>query len=232
MSDANKKNLIYLGSIAMVTVVLWQLPFGNLVLYPFTILGTWFHEMAHGIMALLLGGNFHQLEIYSDGSGLAMHSGDLFFGGIGRAFVAAAGPVGPTISGSIMLLSSKDQRSTKTALFILSFLLMLTPFIWIRSLFGFLIILGIGLIVMFISLKGSNGVKRLTLQFLAIQSFVSSYMSIGYLFSSGGVVNGTLFMSDTAQIAANLFLPYWFWAILIICFSVSLIFLSFKKVFK
>ncbi|MCX7595352.1 MAG: M50 family metallopeptidase, partial [Fischerella sp.] len=59
---------------AIVTIGLWQLPAGNYILYPFSILATWFHEMGHGLMALLLGGNFQQLQIFPDGSGVATYS--------------------------------------------------------------------------------------------------------------------------------------------------------------
>ena len=40
-------------------------------LYPFTLLGTWVHEMGHGLGALLCGGRFDRLEIFEDASGLA-----------------------------------------------------------------------------------------------------------------------------------------------------------------
>jgi hypothetical protein len=35
---------------AATTVVLWQFAAGRYLLYPFTILATWFHEMGHGLV--------------------------------------------------------------------------------------------------------------------------------------------------------------------------------------
>lgn len=92
----------FLGLIAaaIVTVAVWQLPGGNYILYPFTILATWFHEMAHGLMALLMGGRFTKLLIFSNGSGVAYYTGPLFFEPISRALVAAAGPMGPPLAGA------------------------------------------------------------------------------------------------------------------------------------
>ena len=54
------------------SLMLWHTPFGALLLYPFTILTTWFHEMGHGIAAILMGERFDHLLIFPDGSGLAM----------------------------------------------------------------------------------------------------------------------------------------------------------------
>lgn len=42
----------WLMAAALVTVVLWQIPQGDYILYPFTILATWFHEMGHGLAAI------------------------------------------------------------------------------------------------------------------------------------------------------------------------------------
>ena len=45
---------------AALVLFLPQLPLGNYLLYPFAILTTWFHEMGHGLTALLLGWQFDQ----------------------------------------------------------------------------------------------------------------------------------------------------------------------------
>ena len=51
----------------VVVLALPALPFGNYLMYPFVILTTWFHEMGHGLTALMLGQNFDQLQIFADG---------------------------------------------------------------------------------------------------------------------------------------------------------------------
>ena len=60
--------------IAFLVFFIWQSPFLGQVRYPFLLLGTWFHEMGHGITALILGGKFEYLEIYSNGGGVAYTS--------------------------------------------------------------------------------------------------------------------------------------------------------------
>ncbi|WP_170005714.1 M50 family metallopeptidase [Pseudopontixanthobacter vadosimaris] len=58
--------------IAFASLLLWQTSFGRILLHPFTILATWFHEMGHGIPAMLSGSRFERLLIYPDGSGVAL----------------------------------------------------------------------------------------------------------------------------------------------------------------
>ena len=72
---ANQDHRLRFGllmGIALASVMLWQTTFGSLLLYPFTILATWFHEMGHGIAAMLTGSQFEGLLIFSDGSGVAL----------------------------------------------------------------------------------------------------------------------------------------------------------------
>ena len=54
-----------------IVIALPSLPFGNYLVYPFTILTTWFHEMGHGLTALVMGQDFVRLQIFANGSGLA-----------------------------------------------------------------------------------------------------------------------------------------------------------------
>lgn len=228
----NHKEIKIILIFAITTVIIWQIPFGNYILYPFTILGTWFHEMGHGLSALALGGSFHKLEIFADGSGVAYWSGAVFGANFGAAAVAFGGPIGPTIAGSILLIASKNERYTKTFLLILSLFMIFSVIIWIRTIVGALIICLIAAIIMFIALKSGTLFSKYTLQFLAVQAFASLYQSTGYLFSSGGSIGNTNYYSDTYHIQENLLLPYWFWAGLIILFSLIVIYYSLKSIVR
>lgn len=193
---------------AIATILLWQVPGGDYILYPFTILATWFHEMGHGLMALLLGGQFQQLQIFGNGSGVAYHSGGLYLGPIGRAFVAAAGLMGPPIAGAALIIASRNFKAAHLSLTILGGFLLISTLIWVRSLFGIVAIPLIGLIILGIALKANRWVQGFTIQFLGVQACVSTYHQVDYLFSYSA---GPGLLSDTAQIQRQLFLPYWFW---------------------
>ncbi|AKG20211.1 M50 family metallopeptidase [Calothrix sp. 336/3] len=202
------QSLTWLIVAAIATAVLWQIPWGNYILYPFTILATWFHEMSHGLTAQVLGGRFDQLQIFADGSGFARYAIPYSFDPIRRALIAAAGPMGPPIAGATLIVASRSHRAANLSLKILGSLLLLSVIIWVRSLLGLILIPLLGIAILAIAFKGSNWLKNFTVQFLGVQACVSTYHQLNYLFSYSA---GSLGLSDTAQIQQQLFLPYWFW---------------------
>ncbi|MGE5478875.1 MAG: M50 family metallopeptidase [Chloroflexota bacterium] len=227
----SRRSIYWLIAFGLMTVAIWNVPGGLLILYPFTILGTWFHELSHGLMALFNGGDFLRLDIYSDGSGVATFAGSMWLGNISYGLIAAAGPLGPTAAGWFLLRSSVWNRNGRAlALLLLSLALFVSALLWIRAPFGFFVVVAFGFITLLIATKARASVQSVTLQFLGVQAFVSVYMSVGYLFSEGAAVGGAVHFSDTQQIENNLLLPHWFWAIAIIIISIFAIYRSVKYV--
>ncbi|MBW4597728.1 MAG: M50 family metallopeptidase [Brasilonema angustatum HA4187-MV1] len=225
----DQMGLFWLLAAAIATIVLWQVPGGNYILYPFTILATWFHEMGHGLMALLLGGQFQQLEIFSNGSGVAFHSLPLYLGPIGRALVAAAGPMGPPIAGAGLILASRSFRAAHLSLTILGGFLLISTLIWVRSLFGIVAIPLLGLIILGVALKAPRWMQGFGIQFLGVQACVSTYHQVDYLFSTSA---GPGLLSDTAQIQQQLLLPYWFWGGLMAIASLVILVQSLRVAYR
>ncbi|QIZ71331.1 M50 family metallopeptidase [Oxynema aestuarii] len=217
--SSSKIGLIWLVIAAAATVLLWQFPWGTYILYPFSILATWFHEMGHGLTAALLGGNFHQLALYRDGSGVAMTSVS-FLGRLGQGFVAMGGPLGPAVAGGFFIISSRRFKTAHWCLMGLGCLMLISVLLWIRTLFGVVAIALWGLFILGISLKTPKSIQAFFLQFMGMQALVSTYHQKEYLFGSPSVnVNGSNLVSDTGIIAHYLFLPHWFWAAFILILS-------------
>ena len=206
--NVDRMRLLGLIGAAIATIALWQVPGGNYILYPFTILATWFHEMAHGLMAFLLGGRFDRLIIFPNGSGIAYYSGPLFLEPISTVLVAAAGPMGPPLAGAGLIIASRNRKSSSMILKFLGIFLTFSALVWVRSLFGFVAILVMGAIVFGISYMRSQGMRNFAVQFLGVQACVATYFQIDYLFSYSA---GPLGISDTGRIQQILLLPYWFW---------------------
>lgn len=214
---------------AILTVVLWQIPGGNYILYPCTILATWFHEMAHGLAAVLMGGHFAKLLIFSDGSGVAYYSGPLFLEPIGRAIVAAAGPMGPPLAGAALILASRSLKAASLSLKVLGIFLLISAVVWVRSPFGLVAVAILGVVLLGIAFKTSARIEGLAVQFLGVQACVSTYRQIDYLFSYSA---GPLGISDTAQIQQILLLPYWFWGGLMALSSFVILLLSLRIAYR
>lgn len=228
-SSSEMTRIIILG---VISIILWQSPWGPYLLYPFTLLSTWFHEMGHGLAAELAGGDFVRLEIFSDGSGFALSefSGD--YSRFDRAFVAAAGLIGPSLAGGLLIIASRRTATVRAALVILGVALLLSSLIWVRSAAGLIVLPLLGVAILAIAKFASENVQRFTVQFLGVQGCISIFQSIGYLFSRGAVIDGQVSISDTEAMAEALFLPYWFWGAFVTCIIVAITWWCIRIVYR
>lgn len=229
----NKKRRVWgLALAALLTIVVWRLPFGAYLLYPLTILATWFHEMGHGLTALLLGGSFHQLTLLGDGSGLATYSGNLYGGSLAMALVAAAGPVGPALAGSLLILGSRHERWAQRALIGLASIMGLSVLLWMRNGFGVAMITGMAVLILWAALRGRAPLHIALVQLLGVNAAISVFFQIDYLFTHQVSIGGRVFLSDTGKMAEALLLPYWFWALLLTGLTLLLPFLSLRRALR
>ena len=224
-AELEQMGLTWLVAAAIITVVIWQIPIGNYILYPFSILATWFHEMGHGLMVLMLGGQFQRLEIFSNGSGVAHYTLSRTWGYLGMGLVAASGPMGPPIAGASLILASRSLKTASWSLKILGGFLLLSTLIWVRSWFGFVAIPLLGSIILGVALKTPLWFQGFAIQFLGVQACVSTYHQLDYLFS---YTAGSLGLSDTGQMQRYLFLPYWFWGLLMAIASLIILIQSLR----
>ena len=220
-SQAEQLGRLFLAGI--VVIFLPQLPLGNFLVYPFTILTTWFHEMGHGLTAMLLGNDFQRLVILPSGSGYAetRYLGEP--GGLTRALVAAGGPLGPVVIGAALILASSRERWWKPALFALAGILVLSTLIWVRSAVGLTVLPLVAAVLGWIAVKGPAWLDRFSLQFLGVMAAMSMLRDWDYLFSCRAMISGQEMLSDTCAMQEALALPYWMWAALIIVVSAVII---------
>jgi hypothetical protein len=227
----NQKSRIFtLTLIGLATVTIWQFPFGHQILYPFTLLATWFHEMSHGLAAMLSGGHLEKLEIFADGSGVAHNAiADSRFI---KALVAAAGPLGPAIFGSIILISSRKVGTARLTLTILGILMVVSAVFWVRTVVGIGLVSGAAALILISAMAGSNKVLLFVTQLVGLQALISAFQRTDYLFVGSGEAGGKLSVSDTELIAQNLFLPFWFWGVLLLLTILFMSWQSFKFTFS
>ncbi len=195
----------------LVLVVLMNVPYGEYALYPFKLFSTWVHEMSHGIAALLLGGEFESLKVYSDGSGLAYtRRPDTR---LATSFVASAGYVGTALMGMVLLLARRLPRVGRIGTSVLGVAMILSVGLFVRNLFGVGAICVIGAALLAVGWKAKDEIADLVFAFLAATCSLNAITSIRTLFSTNLVVNGeSVGRSDATTVADALLLPSWFWA--------------------
>ncbi len=164
--------LKYLCIAAVAYIVLCNLPYGSTIMYPFTIFGTFYHEMGHGVSAALMGFNFMKLTIRSDGSGFATYGYTSAMSTPVKHFlVSFSGPMTPSYVGSLLLLLSvTTYRVSRATLFTFGLTLVIVAAFLVRGTwFGMLFIPTAGLVIILIAYKASNHVVAFVIQFLGIQ---------------------------------------------------------------
>jgi len=189
-------------------VVTHFVPFGRLILYPFTLLATWVHEMGHGLTALLLGGRFISLDIFRDASGLA-HSTSAR--GVATALVAIGGLLAPPLVGASTLALGRGPRRTRAILLALSAALLLSLALWVRSVAGWVSMPLVAALVAGVGLWGSERERLVFTQFIGLLLGLDTVARIDYLFTASATIDGRERPSDVALVVGELgsVVPVW-----------------------
>lgn len=111
----------------LIVQILWLVP---AALYPLTILATIFHELSHGLAAILSGGQIVEMSIYANGSGVAVTRGG------SQLLISPAGYLGATLISAMLLLTVRWRRAGRVLLYALAALLVVSVVLWIRGGFG------------------------------------------------------------------------------------------------
>jgi hypothetical protein len=121
-----------LAALAVLLLVLWQIPGVGFVVYPFRLFGTFVHEISHGIAALATGGDFHRFTVSPDLSGLAWSAGGW------RWVISSAGYIGSAVFGGVLILLAARGAASRVLLMTLGLVLGLLCLLFVRNLFGIL----------------------------------------------------------------------------------------------
>ncbi len=216
------RNMLFIAT--AVIVVVWQLPYGQQVLYPLTLLATYAHEMGHGLTALLTGAEFEQLVLHADGSGQATWRGNPTR--LAEAAIAAGGLLGPTVAGTSLLLLSRSTRYARLMLVVMAALMAVSVIGLVRNTFGVVFILAwVAALALAARVLTANR-AALLLRVMAVTLCLSWFTHLDYMFSAHAVVNGVPFPSDSSLLAAALGFTYWFWGGVVAFLSLAMVVLS------
>lgn len=207
-------------SLLLYLLPLW-LPSLRWLAWPLLLLSTLFHELGHGLAALLIGGGFEALRIYPDGSGVATTLSD--GSRTMLAVIAAGGPLGPPLMAFVLFLAARRPGSARWALWLLVAALALALPLWLRNLFGIGFVLVLLVVLGGVAWRASAQVAQACTCFLAIQLSLAAFSRADYLFTADASTGLGVMPSDTMQIANALWLPYWVWGGVIALLSLGVL---------
>ena len=98
---------------AAISILLWFIPFAELLTYPFRLFVTFIHEGGHAIAALLTGNSVESLSIATNASGETYTTQG---GTISQMFVASAGYLGSMAFGAFLLVLIRRAIAARVVL--------------------------------------------------------------------------------------------------------------------
>jgi hypothetical protein len=219
----------------LASLLLWNLPFGGVLLYPFKLLATWLHEMTHGVMMILTGNGLKSVVIYRDTSGLAHAAGQA--GPTALAFIAPAGYMGTSLWGAVLLVATHDAKSARNALLVLAGLLAITAILVIdtpnNETFGLWAVWGMATVIATMAIALPARWRIAVAHFIAAQSCVNAVLDIRVLFRPEQIVNGVPTESDAHTMARTTFgttdqWALWLWAGIWLAWSLGVLYVALR----
>ena len=221
----------------LASLLLWNLPYGGLVLYPFKLLATWLHELSHGLLMTVTGSGFDYMLIYRDTSGLSYAKTSM--AGYGLPFIAAAGYMGTPLWGAVLLVLTPTARRARIALAVLGVLLVASSFTVIAidddgDAFGPWAIGIMGAAFVAAAFVVPARWRRAIAHFVAAQSCVNALLDIRVLLRPSQVVGGNFAgSSDAHNMAAATFgttadWAVWTWAGIWLAWSLGVLYLALR----
>ncbi len=122
------------GSAVLTIVVLLALIgffWNSWLIYPLKLLVVFFHELSHGLAALLTGGSIMRIEMVAQQGGLCVTLGG------SRFLILSAGYLGSLIWGGAILVLASRTRFDRGLQTLLGLVLLLSTLVWVRPLTGF-----------------------------------------------------------------------------------------------
>lgn len=180
-------------------IIIRQIP---IVSIPLNWLETYFHEISHGIAALLTGGEIMRIELFPNGSGLCTTRGGFSF------FITFFGYAGATLWGWLIFkLANSHQRAAQVFSGLMIVLLLTSIIFWARDLLTGIIIASLAVMfVMTIKMRRLYYLQLL-LKFFGLSILLNSLFSPTYLFDGRD-------LGDGAALASMTMVPELVWVLL------------------
>ena len=219
-SDARPQATLLLTA-AVISIVLWFIPFAEIVTYPFRIFVTFIHEGGHAIAALLTGNSVESLSIATNASGETYTSGG---GRFSQVFVASAGYLGSMAFGALLLVLIRKAIAARIVLIGSATLIFALTLIYglikpamsgvVSSALPFTILAGtllsVGLIA--VAKYASARVATFFVSFLAVQCVLNALLDLKTVFYLSSPF-GPNVPTDAVNMANATGVPALFWSV-------------------
>jgi hypothetical protein len=221
---------------AAISIVLWFIPFAEILTYPFRIFVTFIHEGGHAIAALLTGNSVQSLSIATNASGETYTSQG---GAISQMFVASAGYLGSMAYGALLLVLIRKAIAARVVLigsaglvFALTLIYgLFKPVVSGAALSGipFTLLAGTLLTLGLVAVAKFAGARLATffVSFLAVQCILNALLDLKTVFFLSSPFAPSV-PTDAVNMANATGIPAFFWSVTWIAMALGILFLAMR----
>jgi hypothetical protein len=221
---------------AVLSILLWFIPFAEVLTYPFRLFVTFIHEGGHALAALVTGNSVESLSIATNASGETYTTqGGLF----SQMLVASAGYIGSMIYGVTLLVMIRRAVAARVVLIASAALILLLTIIYgvykpvvsgaalsgipFTFFAGALLTLGLVAVARF----ANSRLATFFLSFLAVQCVLNALLDLKTVFFLSTPF-GPRLPSDAVNMANATGIPALVWASVWITMSVGILLLTMR----
>jgi Peptidase M50B-like len=219
-----------------ISVVLWFIPYAEVLTYPFRIFVTFIHEGGHAIAALLTGNSVESLSVAMNASGETYTTqGGLF----SQVFISSAGYLGSMLFGALLLILIR--KSVAARLVLLGSAILVFALTMIYGLFKPLFVSGAWAGIPFTLFAGlfltvalfliarfsSRKVASFFVSFLAVQCVLNALFDLKTVFFLSAPF-GAVVPTDAVNMARSTGVPAIFWAVMWIVLALGILWFAMR----
>jgi hypothetical protein len=222
MKEKHKKILLLLGFFA-VAVVLWDTMF----IYPVKLFVVLLHEMSHGLMAELFGGDIVKIQVSAQVGGYCQYT--IPPGWTSSFFIASAGYLGSMFWGGVILLAADKMKRDRIITLIIGIVMLILGYYVIKTgeWFGILFTLGLAVFMILSFFFIKDKYHDYMLKFLALVSLLYAVLDI-----KSDLIDRSGIGSDADKIAELTGIPSVVVGIFWIVIAALMLFLFLRKTLK
>lgn len=221
---------------ATISVLLWFIPYAEILTYPFRIFVTFIHEGGHAIAALLTGNSVESLSVSMNASGETYTTQG---GLISQVFISSAGYVGSMAFGALLLVLIRRAVAARIVLLSSAVLILALTMIYgvIKPIFSinawsgipFTLLAGTFLSVALILIAKFASARAATffVSFLAVQCVLNAFFDLKTVFFLSTPL-GDPVQTDAANMARATGLPAIFWTAAWIVLSLGILWFAMR----
>lgn len=198
----------------IIAVTLTRLPY---ISVPFKWLESYFHEVSHGLVAILTGGQVSHIQLFPNGAGLCFTQGG------SSVAIAFAGYFGAAIWGWLIFSLATSNIKVRFSLGLLAASVLISLIFWARDLLTIVIIFSL-LVLFLLPLKLPHWASlQSLLRMLGLMIMLNAMASPTVLF-------GLSEQGDAVRLAEITWIPAWIWVIAWLSASATMLWFSWSSV--